>query len=145
MTGKKQPNGFGKSRNSTEDSLIGCVRRLCLEHVLPVSHTLCVLFAPSPRRRTARLAFWTTPRRISCSHANLVENIPLFAAVVLTNRAFGGPDISKLAQYYFYARCGQAAAHVSSVSSLAVNVRAGFFFASWMLLLKMAADTLTAM
>ena len=77
--------------------------------------------------------------RISGSHANCIENLPLFAAVLLAhNLANSEADITEMAWYYVYARCGQALAHCTSVSFAAITARFSCFFTSYLLLASMA-------
>ena len=70
-------------------------------------------------------AYW----RLNRAHANCLENLPLFAAVVLTAAAAGiaTPTFDWLARVYVFARVGQSLAHLSSGSDTAVNVRFTFF------------------
>ncbi len=70
-------------------------------------------------------AYW----RLNRAHLNCLENLPLFAAVVLTARVANviGPTLDVLAVVYLAARIGQSLAHVSSGSAIAVNVRFTFF------------------
>ena len=67
--------------------------------------------------------------RLFRAHVNCIENLPLFAAVVLiataTGRRSGALDI--LALVYLSARLGQSISHVSPGAGLRFNVRFGFF------------------
>jgi uncharacterized MAPEG superfamily protein len=67
--------------------------------------------------------------RLNRAHLNCVENLPLFAAVVLVATVAGvkAPLLDTLARVYLGARIGQSLAHVSSGGVLAVNVRFTFF------------------
>lgn len=67
--------------------------------------------------------------RLNRAHLNCVENLPLFAAVVLVAAAVGagGPALDGLARVYLGARVGQSVVHVSSGSDRAVQVRFTFF------------------
>lgn len=104
MSGKKQPGGFGKSRNETENSLYG---------------------------------------RVSNSHANLMESLPIFYMVVVTNALVdGSPDISSKAWWYAMARFSQAIMHWTSVSPNAVTIRFIFFMTSLGLIITMALETM---
>jgi uncharacterized MAPEG superfamily protein len=69
--------------------------------------------------------------RLNRAHLNCVENLPLFAAVVLTAAATGaqGPALDTLARVYLGARVGQSVTHVASGSDRAVLVRFSFFLA----------------
>jgi hypothetical protein len=80
--------------------------------------------------------------RVGCSHANCLENFPLFLTVVIVNTVTSGPDISKLAWYYVYARVAQSLAHWYSISELAVTVRFLGFIVGWALLGTMGYHTM---
>jgi uncharacterized MAPEG superfamily protein len=82
-------------------------------------------------------AYW----RLNRAHMNCLENLPMFAAVVLTAAVAGihAPMLGTLAQTYLAARIGQSVTHVMSGSVIAVNVRFTFFVVQcacliWMLL-----------
>ena len=67
-------------------------------------------------------------RRIEDAHANCLENLPVFAVIVLTAAALGRlPAVDALAPWVLYARIGQSAAHLWGVAPLQVLVRAGFW------------------
>ena len=83
--------------------------------------------------------------RVGKSHANCLENLPLFATVVLVNKTFGGPGLGVLPQWYLYARVAQSLVHWSGVSELAVNVRFAFFMLQGALLAAMGAKAYSAM
>jgi uncharacterized MAPEG superfamily protein len=70
-------------------------------------------------------AYW----RLNRAHMNCVENLPLFASVVLVATVAGVKValLDTLARVYLAARIGQSVAHVSSGSAMAVNVRFTFF------------------
>ena len=64
-------------------------------------------------------------RRIMRAHMNCVENLPLFAAVVLTAAVIkaGSPLLDTLALSYFGARVLQTCFHVASGGALATALR----------------------
>lgn len=68
-------------------------------------------------------------QRLMRAHANCVENLPVFAALVLVGHLVGLHDgtFATLAEVYVAARVGQTIAHVSSGRSLVVNIRFTFF------------------
>ncbi|MGE0790943.1 MAG: MAPEG family protein [Sandaracinaceae bacterium] len=68
-------------------------------------------------------------RRTMRAHANCVENLPLFAAVVLTAAVTDvtSSTLDILAMVYLGARIAQTIAHIASGSSLVVNIRFSFF------------------
>jgi len=70
-------------------------------------------------------AYW----RLNRAHLNCLENLPLFATVVLIATVVGiqTAALDTLARVFLAARIGQSLAHLSSGSALAVNVRFGFF------------------
>jgi uncharacterized MAPEG superfamily protein len=70
-------------------------------------------------------AYW----RLNRAHLNCLENLPLFASVVLIATVAGlrGAMLDTLARVYLAARVGQSLTHVSSGSAIAVNVRFTFF------------------
>eukprot|EP00954_Amorphochlora_amoebiformis_P011176 875659-Amorphochlora_amoeboformis.AAC.1 len=63
------------------------------------------------------------------SHANCVENLILFATIILLNRAYGSANLDGLAWYVVYCRIGQIISHCASVSELAITFRFMFFVA----------------
>ena len=71
--------------------------------------------------------------RLNRAHLNCVENLPLFATVVLLSAVAGvkSPGLDTLARVYVAARVGQSLAHISSGSVLAVNVRFTFFLVQY--------------
>jgi uncharacterized MAPEG superfamily protein len=78
-------------------------------------------------------------RRLEDAHANCLENLPVFGAIVLAAAALGKVGaIDALAPFVLYARVGQTAAHLSGTGKPNVFVRATFFFTQlalfvWML------------
>jgi len=81
---------------------------------------------------------------VSQSHANCVENFPLFAAVVLTNKLVDGPDLTLYAGLSFTARCCQVMFHAKGVSDNEIVLRFYAFFPQLVILAIMAAKTATA-
>jgi uncharacterized MAPEG superfamily protein len=67
--------------------------------------------------------------RLNRAHANCLENLPLFAAVVLTATVAGveSATFDTLARVYVGARIPQSLVHISSGSNVAVNARFAFF------------------
>lgn len=70
-------------------------------------------------------------RRSMRAHANCVENLPIFGAVVITAAIAGlrGGAYDTLPVVYLVARIAQSVTHISSGSAMAVNVRFSFFLA----------------
>lgn len=85
-------------------------------------------------------------QRVNRAHANCVENLPVFGAVVGVGHAVGltGGTFGTLAVAVCAARVGQSVAHVSSGRSLAVNVRFAFFLIQVGLMIAMAWLAATA-
>jgi uncharacterized MAPEG superfamily protein len=67
--------------------------------------------------------------RLFRAHANAVENLPLFASVVLVAAVIGrqSPALDALAIAYACARLGQSIVHVAPGAGLKLNVRFWFF------------------
>lgn len=67
--------------------------------------------------------------RLNRAHANTLENLPIFAAIVLGGAALGvsSPRLAQLAEIAVLARVLQSLFHVSSPSSLAVTLRFSAF------------------
>ncbi|HQY76410.1 MAG TPA: MAPEG family protein [Rhodoferax sp.] len=83
-------------------------------------------------------------KRLEDAHANSLENLPIFAVIVLAAAALGKLDaIAALAPWVLYARVGQSMAHLSGVGVLQVLVRATFWSVQlalffWMLAVLLA-------
>ena len=82
--------------------------------------------------------------RLENAHANCLENLPVFAVIVLSAAALGKPGaVEGLAPFVVYARIGQTAAHLSGTGPLQVLVRASFWAVQlglfvWMLIRLLA-------
>ena len=70
-------------------------------------------------------AYW----RLNRAHLNCVENLPLFASVVVVGTLAGlkAPLFDTFSQVYLAARIGQTVTHLSSGSVMAINVRFTFY------------------
>ena len=67
-------------------------------------------------------------RRMEDAHANCLENLPVFAVIVLAAAAMGRLDaIAALAPLVLYARIGQSMVHLLGVGKMHVLVRASFW------------------
>ena len=76
--------------------------------------------------------------RAQNAHMNCVENLPVFAAVVLAAYVIGRPGVADgLAKYVLYARLAQSATHLYGVSHTLVFVRGTFFTIQVLILLYM--------
>lgn len=78
--------------------------------------------------------------RLNRAHMNCVENLPLFAAVVLAGHVSGltTGTFATLSEVYMIARIAQTVIHVSSGSAMAVNLRFTCFVTQVGCLLAMA-------
>ena len=82
-------------------------------------------------------------KRLEDAHANSLENLPIFAVIVLAAAALGKLDaIAALAPWVLYARVGQSLAHLSGVGVLQVLVRASFWSVQLALFFWMLAKLL---
>ena len=67
-------------------------------------------------------------KRLEDAHANCLENLPIFAVIVLGAAAMGRLDtIAALAPWVLYARIGQSLTHLTGTGQLHVLVRATFW------------------
>jgi uncharacterized MAPEG superfamily protein len=67
-------------------------------------------------------------KRIEDAHANSLENLPIFAVIVLVAGGMGKLGaINELAMYVLYARIGQSLAHLSGGGKINVLIRATFW------------------
>jgi uncharacterized MAPEG superfamily protein len=67
-------------------------------------------------------------KRLEDAHANCLENLPLFAVIVLGAVAMGKLEmIAPFAPWVLYARMGQTAAHMAGVGKVYVFLRASFW------------------
>ena len=67
-------------------------------------------------------------RRATRAHANCIENLPVFGAIVLAAETSGmtSPTLDGLAMAVVFARAGQTIAHLSSGANAAIGVRFTF-------------------
>jgi len=83
-------------------------------------------------------------QRLEDAHANCLENLPLFAVIVLAAVALGRQaELQALAPFVLFARIGQTLAHLSGTGKINVFVRATFWSVqlglfAWMLVKLMA-------
>ena len=83
-------------------------------------------------------------KRLEDAHANCLENLPVFAVIVLGAAATGRLDtIAALAPWVLYARIGQSLTHLTGVGQLQVLVRATFWSVQLGLMLFMLFKLLT--
>lgn len=76
--------------------------------------------------------------RVSHAHLNTLENLPVFAAIVLAGILSGqGAALDPLAPWVFYARIAQTATHLIGTTPALVLVRATFFGVQFILFIVM--------
>lgn len=82
-------------------------------------------------------------RRATRAHANCIENLPVFGAIVVAIEASGlsSPTLDALAIAVVVARVGQTTAHLSSGSNLAIGIRFSFLLVQLTAFFWMAAVT----
>ena len=81
--------------------------------------------------------------RAQHAHLNCVENLPVFAAVVLGAYALGQAPVADFAgPYVLVARLAQSTVHLIGVNHWLVMIRAGFFTVQVALLFYMIATLL---
>lgn len=78
-------------------------------------------------------------KRLEDAHANCLENLPVFAVIVLAAAAMDkSGSVNTLAPYVLYARIGQTLAHLWGTGPVQVFVRASFWSVQLGLCLWMA-------
>ncbi len=84
-------------------------------------------------------------KRLEDAHANCLENLPVFAVIVLAASAMDRTGtVNTLAPFVLYARIGQTLAHLWGVGPLPVLVRASFWSVQLGLCLWMAGALLAS-
>ncbi len=80
-------------------------------------------------------------RRATRAHANCIENLPVFGAIVAAIEASGlsSPTLDALAVAVVLARVGQTTAHLSSGANLAIGIRFSFLMVQLVAFFWMAA------
>ena len=101
--------------------------------------TALVLSSKTPANSWTRNAEkWQNPAwitRFEHAHANCLENLPVYAAVLLAAYLLGQVAIiDGLAWIYFAFRLGQVAVHLISTSALFVFLRANMLAGQWVCL-----------
>lgn len=67
-------------------------------------------------------------KRMENAHANCVENLPIYGAIVLVAAALGkSAVVDATALWFFWARIAQSVVHIAGVNHVLVLVRATFF------------------
>ena len=83
--------------------------------------------------------------RIEDAHANCLENLPLFAVLVLVAAAMAKlPAINALAACVLYCRVGQSLAHLWGTGSMLVHVRATLWAGQLVLFVMIFAKLLAS-
>ena len=85
-------------------------------------------------------------QRLMRAHMNCVENLPVFASLVIVGHLVGLRDgtFATLCQVFIGARVCQTLAHIASGRSMVVNVRFGFFLVQLTVYLILAYLLLTS-
>lgn len=82
-------------------------------------------------------------KRVEDAHANCLENLPVFAVIVLAAAAMDkSGTVNTLAPWVLYARIGQSLVHLSGTGAVQVFIRASFWCAQLGLCLWMADSLL---
>jgi uncharacterized MAPEG superfamily protein len=82
-------------------------------------------------------------KRMEDAHANCLENLPVFAAIVLAAAAMGRLDtIAAMAPLVLYARIAQTTVHLIGVGKIHVLIRATFWSIQLALFIWMLAKLL---
>ena len=90
-----------------------------------------------------------TPRpalilRLEHAHANCIENLVVFGAIILGAAALGkGAITDGLAMFVLYARIGQVITHAISTSQVAVLIRATFYVVQVLIMAWMLFNLMT--
>lgn len=83
-------------------------------------------------------------KRVSDAHANCLENLPIFAILVLAAAAMGkDAAVATYAPFVLYARIGQSTAHLIATNQPLVLVRATFWALQLILFVVMLKGLLT--
>jgi uncharacterized MAPEG superfamily protein len=82
-------------------------------------------------------------KRMMRVHMNCVENLPIFASVVLVGAVLDvtSPLLDALAITYLVGRVAQSITHLISTRSIAVNIRFGFYVVQVVAVVLMAGLT----
>ena len=84
-------------------------------------------------------------KRLEDAHANCMENLPVFAVLVLAASVMDKTNtIQTIAPFVLYARIGQTLAHLWGTGPLQVFVRASFWSVQLVICLWMALQLLAA-
>ena len=84
-------------------------------------------------------------KRLEDAHANCMENLPVFAVLVLAASVMDKTNtIQTIAPFVLYARIGQTLAHLWGTGPLLVFVRASFWSVQLVICLWMAIQLLAA-
>lgn len=85
--------------------------------------------ADSWTRNAEKAASPGVVQRAQNAHINALENLPIFAVIVLAAHALGkSPVVDAVAAWVLYARIAQSLTHLVGVSHWLVLIRATFYF-----------------
>lgn len=104
-----------------------------------VTHRVAMILRGKPADSWTRGRAVESPAffvRAEHAHANCVENLPVFGAVVLAAYAMGqGAVADGIGVWVLLARLAQSVTHLTGVNPALVQVRAGFFTVQVVLML----------
>lgn len=112
-------------------ALIGFTAWALLLVVLVVGWRVVEVLRGKPANSWTRGAAAEQPsfiKRVEHAHLNTLENLPIFAAIVLAAQALGqSANVDAVAAWILYARLAQSITHLIGVSHWLVLIRATFF------------------
>jgi uncharacterized MAPEG superfamily protein len=122
----------GESSMTAMMALVGFAAWTLLLVFVAVSWRLVEILRGKPANSWGRGSAIEVPgfiRRAEHAHLNCLENLPIFAVIVLAAHALGGNAVvDALACWVLYARIGQSLVHLVGVRPALVLVRATFYF-----------------
>lgn len=112
-------------------ALIGFAAWTLLLVVLAVGWRVLEVLRGKPANSWTRGAAAETPalvKRMEHAHLNCLENLPIFAVIVLAAQAIGkSAVVDAVAAWVLYARIAQSVTHLIGVSHWLVLIRATFY------------------
>ena len=112
-------------------ALIGFAAWTLLLVVLAVGWRVLEVLRGKPANSWTRGAAAETPalvKRMEHAHLNCLENLPIFAVIVLAAQAIGKSSVvDAVAAWVLYARIAQSVTHLIGVSHWLVLIRATFY------------------
>lgn len=125
-------------------ALLGFTGWMLLLMAIIVSWRVVEILRGKPATSWTRGAAIESPglvKRAEHAHLNTLENLPIFAVLVLAAQAMNqSAAVDGLAAYVLYARIGQSVIHLIGVTHWLVMLRAGFFAAQYVLFVLMLCN-----